>query len=241
LLDFSPLFFVAVEIIFRQSRKMKHPLLSFALACFLALTIPAHGSSLGFRMLCCDKTTEKGADEVYIVLIGKSNTGRNIVSRLPNANGHWNMNDGSQGSKPASGYDGDAHCISDGVLFADIRDGETWNFAVMIMEEDGGTTKDYQKFASEILKQVDDPYLKAGGVVLDLLTRLGLWATDTDDYIGSFGVQVTNKGGQINVTWRDAERISRSTPDPDAPNDPKRHEFRFNGDGSNYVGWFHVR
>ena len=200
--------------------------------------IPAQ---LGFSAFCCDKTTEPGADEVYIVVAGKSNTGREYFGRLPNSSGHWDMNDGDQGTKPASGYSGDAHCISDGALFSDIRDGETWNFAVLIMEEDGGTTRTYQQIGSEVLKQIDNPYTQATGYVLGVLTKLGFFATDTDDYIGSFGVQVANSGGQFSVNWRNGDRVSFSQADPNAPDQTTRHEFRFNGDGTNYVGWFYIR
>lgn len=200
--------------------------------------IPAQ---LGLRHLCCDQTTEPGADEVYIIVAGKSNTGREFFGRLPNFSGHWDMNDGDQGTKPASGYTGDAHCIAEGALFSDIRDGETWNFAVLIMEEDGGTTRTYQQIGSEVLKQIDNPYTQAAGYVLGVLAKLGFFATDTDDYIGSFGVQVANSGGQLSVSWRNGDHVAFSQADPMASGQPTRHEFRFNGDGSNYVGWFYIR
>lgn len=202
---------------------------------------PRPPAKLGFRRFCCDQTTEEGADEVYFILVGKSNNGREVFQRLPGSSNHWNMNDGDQGTKPASGYEGDAHCIDDGTLFSDIRSGETWSFAILIMEEDGGTSKKYQELASRALALVDDPYARAAGTILGVLTKLGLFATDTDDYIGSFGVRVTYSGGPPSATWQSGDRVSGSQNDPDAPHNANRHEFRFNGDGSNDVGWFYIR
>ena len=209
-------------------------------------TLVVHGKSearagLFMRQICCDKTTEAGADEVYFIIAGRSNTGRELFARLPGPSDHRDMNDGDQGTKPYSGYSGDAHCVANGSLFNDIRDGETWNFAVLVMEEDGGTSRDYQSLASQALKMIDHPIAQAAGHILGVLTKLGLFFNDTDDYIGSFGVQATNHGGAITTEWRNGDRVVLSQNDPDAPGDPNRHEFRMNGDGSNYVGWFSIR
>src|SRR2546429_9396548 len=57
----------------------------------------------------CDKTTEAGADEVYILVAGKNSDGTKTFSdRLPTnnprvASGHWDMNDSGQAADNPSG------------------------------------------------------------------------------------------------------------------------------------------
>jgi hypothetical protein len=209
-------------------------------ACAVVQTLQA--TELGFRAFCCDKTTEAGADEVYMVIVGRSNTGRTLSARLPGDQSHWDMNDGDQGRKPAAGYGGDAHCITDGVLFSDIQEGEEWQFVVLMMEEDGGTTRDYQRLASQIGQQVPNPYVQGGAAVLNVLTNLGLFGSDSDDFMGSCKIFVAKHGGALHADWdRGDDRCELSQDDPEAPGNTLRHEFRFKGDGSNYVGWFYVR
>lgn len=96
-----------------------------------------------------------------------------------------------------------------------------------MMEEDGGTSTEFQGAAATVLMATGNPYTHGAGVVLGALTKLGFFLTDSDDYIGSFGVQITNNNDSISVDWK--------------PTDPLMREFRFNGDNSNYVGWFQVR
>ena len=94
--------------------------------------------SLFMRELCCDKTTEQGADEVYIIISGKKSDGAVYDNREPGNSRHWDMNDGSQ---PTNNPNGDSHCITDRVLFTgDLKDGQTWWLNVIVGEEDGGTS-----------------------------------------------------------------------------------------------------
>lgn len=230
--------------IFRKPLNISSVCSLVALSCAACAILPqtAKAAQLGFREFCCDNTTEHGADEVYMVIVGTADSGRKIVARLPGEQSHWDMNDGDQGKKPAAGYGGDARCITDGVLFNDIKEGEEWQFVVLMMEEDGGTSRDYQSLASQIAQQVPNPYVRGGGVVLDVLTNLGLWKTDTDDFMGSAKIFVAKHNGALHVDWdRGDPRCELSQDDPEAKGNTMRHEFRFKGDGSNYVGWFHVR
>ncbi len=41
--------------------------------------------------LCCDKTTENGQDEVYILIGGKHSNGGTFNYRLPGDGRHWDM------------------------------------------------------------------------------------------------------------------------------------------------------
>lgn len=205
-------------------------------------TNPIQTNSKSFRLfmrqLCCDKTTEQGADEVYILVMGQKNDGTKYFDRSPAANYHWDMNDGNQ---PTDNPSGDSHCITGKTLFSgDLADGQTWWLNVVIAEEDGGTSKAYQAAAAALLKAIPNPYTAAAGVVIGAMTALGFNITDSDDWMGMYGVKVTNNGGTINVEWTSKEGLVSATPDPDDRGNPAKKEFRMNHDGSNYVGWFGV-
>lgn len=192
-----------------------------------------------FRQLCCDKTTELGADEVYIIVLGKSSTGQVYSGREPGPEAHWDMNDGNQGTDNPNG---DSHCITNKQLFyGNIEDGETWWFNIQVGEEDGGTTRGIQEKAADILSMIDNPYAQGAAAILSVLNQFGFCFEDTDDWMGMIGVQVTNQGGQLQIHWNGKEGIVHSIPDPDDPGNPAKMEFRMNHDGSNYVGWFGVQ
>lgn len=199
----------------------------------------AAGFELRMNKLCCDKTTEHGADEVYLLVFGRRSDGATFGARIPGNNQHWDMNDGNQ---PTDNPRGDSHCITNKLLMqGDLAEGQSWDVSVTVMEEDGGTGKPAQEVAAALLAESGDPYAASAGTILGILTRLGFFYTDTDDWMGSFGVRITNKQGQTEVSWNPKERMVHSIPDPEAPSNPRRREFRMNGDGSNYVGWFEVR
>ncbi len=191
------------------------------------------------RLLCCDKTTEQGADEVYITILGTKKGSNDFYTRIPSTTTHWDMNDGNQGTDNPTG---DSHCISNRTLFhGELKPGETYFLNVSICEEDGGTTKKYQEIAAEIIKQSGDPYVATAGELISIITKLGGFFTDTDDWMGMFGVKVTNNDGVISVEWSSKEGIIHMIPDHDFPSDINRKELRMNHDGSNYVGWFGIR
>jgi hypothetical protein len=193
------------------------------------------------RQFCCDKTTEAGADEVYLIVTGRSSNGYELNVRKPGTNLHWDMNDGDQGNdrdKVAQ----DSHCITDRpVATLDIAEGETWNINIALCEEDGGTSQDYQQIASQLLIKIGDPFSVSAGVFLNALTQLGLFIRDTDDWMGMIGVKVTKRQGKLEVQYKGKDGIVSSGRDPDYPGAMERAELRMNHDGTNYVIWLGVR
>src|SRR5204863_5026459 len=99
--------------------------------------------------------------------------------------------DGNQGDKGCGGYSGDAHCVMACTMldFA-LQEGQSADITVMVMEEDGGTTRPWQEIIAIGLQNSGDGRAAAAGEVLGVVTRLGLWANDSDDFIGSFGLTV---------------------------------------------------
>lgn len=220
-------------------------LLLAAICLAFAAATSANAFELGFSKLCCHKTTEPGADEVYLLVLGRRGDGQLYDRRLPadrpnEPPGHWSMHAGVQHEKSAQGhYEGKAKCVTDGKLFeGDIAEGETWTFLVFAMEEDGGTTKHLHDVAPAALGEVGDLWAASAGGVLDTLAKLGCAVRDSDDYLGSFAVRVTKTGGQLKVEW--AERDHAATGSR-ADAEPMKRELRFDGDDSNYTGYFYVR
>jgi hypothetical protein len=233
---------------------LRRTLLALLVVCLGCGTNPAAAFEFGFSKLCCYKTTEPGADEVYLLVFGRSGNGQLCDRRLPADRpnellGHWSMHAGVQHEKSARGhYEGKAKCITDGLLFeGDLAEGETWTFLVFIMEEDGGTTKHLDEVAPAALAEAGDLWTTSASGLLDTLARLGCAVKDSDDYIGSFAMRVTKSHGQIQATW--AERDHATSGDPLPPSsggapleaNPAKREFRFDGDDSNYTGNFYVR
>jgi hypothetical protein len=195
---------------------------------------PITTQSIRLRMMSlkCDKTTEAGADEVYLLVYGRRSDGKTFQAKEPG--GHWDMNDGDQ---PWDNPNGDSRGITSKQLFVgDLPSGQSWSLGVMILEEDGGTTKDMQQIGAYLLKESGDPYGVTVGTLLSLLTKLGVWATDTDDYIGSFAVQVSNNNGNITSRWKSIDRVTSSEGDSNS----LEYKFRMGGDGSNYIGHYRI-
>lgn len=191
---------------------------------------------LFMRQLCCDQTTELGADEVYILITGRNNFGEIFNTRIPGDQAHWDMNDGDQ---PTDNSSGDSHCVTNKMFFQSvIEDGETWSFNIAFMEEDGGTSKDFQEKGAIILKQIDDPYAKGAGQIIETFNKLGIFIHDTDDWMGMAGVTVSKKAGEdVRVSWTAKEGVLNMQRDPDDKNNERKVELRMNHDGSNYVAW----
>lgn len=196
---------------------------------------------LEIKRLCCDNTTENGADEVYIIVTAKSSKGRIISTRFPGERNHFDMNDSNQ---PTNNWTGDSHCISDGFRFEHIFDnqisrGERWDVIIVVLEEDGGTTKTAQEIGGAILTETGDPIAVTVGQVLGALSKLGVYATDKDDYIGSIVLHVSfDDNGQMSSSYKELDR-ARITSMPDG--DSRQIEGRFGGDGSDYLFQFHLR
>ena len=191
-------------------------------------------TKLLMNRLCCDKTTEEGADEVYIIIAGKNSNGETFSVRFPGEGKHIDMNDGNQ---PSDNPNGDSHCITNRILCSvDILPGQSWDIIVLIMEEDGGTTKTAQEIGAAILDNTGNPAAIVVGEVLGILTELGVYREDTDDYIGSFAMHASNDSdGQVRNSYRPIDRARVTLMAPEAT---RQVQFRFDGDGSDYVGDF---
>jgi len=185
--------------------------------------------------LCCNKTTESGADEVYILVMGQSSDGRKYFDRAPAPNAHWDMNDGDQ---PNDNSSGDSRCISNKTLFSgDLANGQTWWLNIVISEEDGGTSRSFQENAGNLLIATGNPYAATAGAILQGLSALGFNITDSDDWMGMVGVKVTNNNGAISVEWTSKEGISSGNDQPQAT----ANVFTMNHDGSDYSGGFAIQ
>lgn len=189
--------------------------------------------------LACDKTTEHGQDEVYMIVTVKTSDGREAKVRLPQdaahrEEGHWNMNDNQD--------DGDPVHRRRGIELANVAlaPGQTADITVMIFEEDGGMPGGWMQLAGAVLTASKEPKAVVAGTVLGILGSLAnkFNVRDTDDYIGSFGVFVKNESGKLTAEYRPLDRIASQIPNIHGAN---THEFRMNGDGSNYVAWANVR
>lgn len=204
---------------------------------------PASGDKVQLVMsrLECDKTTEHGADEVYIIVTGLRSDGTQFFTRWPSdnpnqASGHWDMNDGNQPTDAPQGQD--SHVITNKPMFnGELPPGSTWDLSVIVMEEDGGNSKQIQQIGSAALLKSGNPYSVGAGAILKGLTELGFnIVSDTDDYIGSFGVSIRDDGSGRSVTWKVMDRAEQKPSTSES-----KADFHFNGDHSDYSGQFEVR
>lgn len=217
---------------------------AFVVAGVVLLTLPLEAQQfvpprnneveLFLRNVFCAKTTEPGADEVYVLVLGKSSDGKSVATRIPAnapnaASGHWDMND-NQGlgcNRPS----GDSYCIENKSLgFFSTASNTSWDVVVVFMEEDRGLGKNVEDI-------VRDAVANSGGdfIVGAVNLLLGLVTNDTDDFIGSVGAHITANS----VTWRDVDRVRFHVP---YPNDPLRlYGFEMNGDGAQYTAHIGLR
>ena len=210
---------------------------------YIALPTDASAASLKMRQFCVDKTTENGADESYIAVVGTRSDGVTFSARLPADEpqkdaGHWDMNDGDQ---PTDNPDGDSHCITNkAVISTELKPGQSLSLLILLMEEDENTEK-IQDLAAAVLAAIGNPYTVAAAAVLETLTRLGVTLVpNSDEIYGSFGVNITNKDGEISAKWSSKNTVESSQDDPNRPDDDNAREYRMKGDGANVIGWFYV-
>jgi hypothetical protein len=164
--------------------------------------------------LCSDKTTEEGEDEVYLIV--KTEIDGKVAGevRLP-----ANIVDDDRGHWDMNDGAGDEnHCRVEMPLAEfDLTEGQVGRATVFTMEEDGGSL---EKLAGKV------------GIKFDVFD-----IKDIDDYIGAFAVTVRNNGGKPEIDWAVVDRVFTEIPNNQGPN---THEYRMNGDGSNYVFWVKV-
>lgn len=176
----------------------------------------------GMPYLECFKTTEAGEDEVYLIVTGRWSDGTTFKYRYPNETGHWDLNDG-EGDPPIR----DINLINLG-----MGQGSYVDLAVVIMEEDGGSTGGWAALAGAV---VDTLVPEGGGIFSAIGSMLNF--TDSDDYIGSFKVRVyennDNPTAQVYAYERGYDM-------PDLAKYWLRWNMGFAGDGSNYKSQFSI-
>ena len=191
--------------------------------------------------LRCDKTTENGEDEIYLLLAGVSSLGHTWAARFPDGKGHWDLNDGNSENRTFNG---------DVIMWErDLEPGEVVTLAISVMEEDGGTSATYTDMLAALLVESGEPDAMFAGTILGVLGKY-LNFKDSDDFIGSFVVRIQDNtvvrgggGWTHTVSWRSVDRVSSHRPIPPPPPPlpyTSAHEFDFNGDGSLYTGVFVV-
>lgn len=196
---------------------------------------------LSIPSFVCYKTTEDGADEIYLLLTWKTTTGREGNF----SKGVWQMNDRQ-------------HEVNDfppGMIFDIFLDpNEIVEILGTVMEQDDGQPRQYESMGRSILRDIHGsgeaifPYLPNGPTELaDKIKRL-LAATaqanglkNSDDWIGSFSFRVPDV--KVNQEPWDARGIFNTNSAAantnryyiDASTGTRLAVFNFGGDGSKYI------
>jgi len=197
---------------------------------------------LNLQRLICHDTTERGEDEVYIVVGVKHYNGPTGQFRRPadmphNNAGYWSMNDGERSNSQFGPY---------GIDELDVASGHKATLFVTIMEEDGGRPDDWTSRASNILAKVPEKRAQAISEALkDISNIFKLFdIKDTDDVIGSFAVNVENDNGKLKYEYiRGLGVVSQDGGTIVGNNNSvvdKAMRYEFEHDGSKYRGEFYL-
>jgi hypothetical protein len=189
----------------------------------------ANAARLAFY-LHCDKTTEHGEDEVFFVLTARKPDGEVISMRLPGDKSHWDMNDNANKKRDIA---------IPHLLDFDLKKDERMQVIVAIMEKDGGSPKQWLDFSKALADKLPANDITTSITsVLDLVTGwIGLVnVKDTDDYIGSFRVDLWNDEDSIHTIKANWSAVDRAI-GVGQSSGPRSNGFRFDGDGTNYYGW----
>jgi hypothetical protein len=218
--------------------------------CFLGtvagIKLPSEAPSLAQRKvvqlvmdggLSCDARTDGPCppdceDEVYLLVAVETSDGRTYQTRLPSnavkeERGHWNF-------KPGNDDDSNHRRRNIHLLTMPLESEQIMGVSVFVMEEDDGSPN-WAQALSDGLKKAPDPRAVAAGIGFDIIRNN---FRNSDDYIGAFGVHIYNDKGTLIVNW---SRIDRVVSEVENVNGKDTHEFRMNGDGSNYVTWLKVK
>jgi len=226
----------------------KQFLFSIAIIC-LATTAPAQKKhyQLSVPSFACYKTTEDGADEVYLLLTWKTTTGREGNF----SKGIWSMNDTRHQEN-----DSPLGTIVD--LYLDP--GEIVEILGTVMEQDDGQPRQYEAVGRSILQDIRGsgeaifPYLKNGPAELANKIKNLLAVTaqanrlkNSDDWIGSFSFRVPDvKQNQQPWDCRGIFNTNDAAANTnryyiDATTAARLAVFNFGGDGSKYTMKIMVR
>lgn len=202
----------------------------------IGLYLQTEGQLRRVKLYCpsikCLKTTEDGEDEIYMLVIWKTNTGKQGNLRLPAT--HIDVND-------IKSLKND---INLGTLI-DITLGRSEQLFVqyLLMEEDDGTPEAYAKVGEEFFRE-GAPFPSSGtkleDFVSDVLERVqGTYKfNNSDDFIGGFQFNTSN-----NATWLETNFnvVYNKNQTDDREKDPKhftssfiQRDFTFHGDDSYY-------
>lgn len=180
------------------------------------------------RQLLCNKTTESGEDEVYIIVAGKLSNGGYWNFRMPGATNHWDLNDGNSPREVTEWGLASSN--------APLNIGESATFNIYIMEEDGGGLGQILDVAQKVIDQCPDPRCLAASNVIQTANSIGL-PVDTDDYIGSFSVTVYRNLNGYYAEWMNFDRCGKVGW---SNGGGLEEQINFGGDGSSYIGTFRV-
>jgi hypothetical protein len=175
--------------------------------------------------LDCEKTTEVDGDEVYFVVTVKKSDGTVRGIRLePSETMYWRMYD--QKDNPND----DIHV--DLLKFDDLKKGESMAVIVSIMEQDNNMyVYLWSRFAQKLGERIPATQTTTKVTdIADIMTSVFPTITRSDDYIGSFRIDLSfrEKDGSTIGEWSPVERSSSG---------PRSNSFRFDGDNANYSGW----
>lgn len=203
---------------------MKTNLLLSILLLFVCFNSKAqYNLSFVMSRLWCDQTTEAGEDEIYFRVIAKMSNGAYLNIRQPSS--HWNMNDGNE----------PRNVDNVTLLRTNLASGESGIITVIICEEDGGGSEQWQILGEKLLSFCDDPYCVAAQQVSYWLRKFGLTIQDSDDYIGSFSIAFGfNQNGSF---WCNRQNLEQYCSEEKWG--MYGYKIQLCGDGSNYTGWYY--
>ncbi len=215
---------------------MKTKLIFTALILLISFGLKAQTAVLTLNSLFCNKTTEAGEDEVYFLTNYHYNFQNGASGQFQT--GPYNMNDGRQPRQIGSFN----------VFQGQLLPGMSVDITVFIMEQDGGGSANIISQAQSAMNTAVPlvcggyppacPYAQAiGGVVnfaASLPEKLRGLINDTDDFLGSISVRISNNNGYISVQFYGGERCVNYGPAPNVPNPSYTAVGNLIGDGSSY-------
>lgn len=167
----------------------------------------------------CDKTTEKGEDELFL----RMTIDGAKPSRMPEQ-GHWNINDNGTKRKVVKK-------IFDKVL----KPNEEVKIVLVVMEEDGDLPGFIDALSKAGQAYAKDKESKSASLIPILAEIVKPIAKNSDDRIGSFAINLKNVGGTIQLKVGPAQKEVNQEKNAEDEHDKREiPNFRARGDGSNY-------
>jgi len=190
------------------------------------------------RHLGCGKTTEQGHDEIYYVLAGQHGDGTKFSFQGPDAiqggdadgGSAWDMNDSGDAR------DRDINAV---LYEGQLAPGQAAKIVLILFERDGTDLGQVVHLASEAAKSMStDPYVTVAAKIADLVAKY--IPSNTDDFIGSFSLQIFNDNGQLRIRELMAGSYASVYEAADSAY-PGQFVMRLNHDDGDYWTRFEVR